>query len=147
MRLSSFYENPSEFFLFVKISFFSWESFRIFFICENLFFMTICVNLFLKSLWKKGCARIPASKTSLLSSKHDNDMFQVYAFALNSSYCMSNYFLLNKVSLNSLNSVGICTLLVVLVSLPSIFLIEYILTLIQQNHYLFFFLARLSFYQ
>ena len=69
--------------------------------------------------------RIPSFKTNLLSLKHDNDILLIsYVpslcfFALNSFYFMSDYFLLNKVSLNSLNSVAIFTPLAVLDSLPS----------------------------
>ena len=131
MRISSFYENPSEFFLFVRISFL-WPSMWIY---------------FLSLYGKKGAHEYQHLKPVFYHQNMRMICSKFMFFALNSSYCVSNYFLLNKVSLNSLNSVGICTLLVVLVSLPSIFFIEYILTLIQQNRYLFFFLGRLSFYQ
>ena len=51
-------------------------------------------------------------------------MFSFYVFTLNSSHFMSDYFLLNKVSLNSLNSVAISTPFAVLDISQSIFFME-----------------------
>ena len=48
------------------------------------------------------------------------------AFALNSFHLMSAYFLLNKVSLDSLNAVAIFTLFALLDCLPSFESIEFI---------------------
>ena len=58
-------------------------------------------------------------------------------FALNSSHFMG-IFLMNRVSLNSLNSILIFAPFVVLDSLSSIFLWDISLTLIQQSDQLFF---------
>ena len=70
---------------------------------------------------------MPSSKTNLLSSKLDSDIsLTSYVpilcfFALKSSIFCLTTFLLNKVPLNSLNSVAIFTPFAVLDSLPSMF--------------------------
>ena len=71
-------------------------------------------------------------------------------FVLNSSQFMSEYFLVDKVSLNSLNSnsfAAIFTNFAVLDSLPSMFFMEYIFDFNPTDSQSFFLQTPLSFYQ
>ena len=105
-----------------------WVSLLFMRISLNLFLlMVICQNLFFKSLWKWVSVWTPSFRTDLLSSKHDNDILSISYIP---TLCFLAWILLilcliiillNKVSLNSLNSVAIFTPFAVLDSLPSIF--------------------------
>ena len=68
-------------------------------------------------------------------------------FSSNSFHFLSDYFLLNKVSLNSLKSVAIFTPFAVLDSLPSIFFIEYIFDFNPTNSSFIFASDTSSFYK
>ena len=90
---------------------------------------TIYENLFEN---KAASVLILSYWTYRLSSKHDNDILLIsyvpslcFLFWILLLLCLI-IFLLNKVSLNSLNSVAIFTPFAVLDSLPSIFFMEYI---------------------
>ena len=117
----SFYENL----LYLPEFLFYENFFEFLFICENQFF-------FLRSLWKWASVSMHYLKHIFY---HRNTimifcrfrMFQVYVFCVEFfSFCVSLLFWLNKVSLNSLNSVAILTPFAVLDYLLSIFFIEYI---------------------
>ena len=110
-----------------------WESFWIFFICENFFLLwesfgisIICVNLIFLSLYEN---KLAYECHHLKQIFHHQNTIRIIVdficskfifFTLNSSHFFSGYFFsLNKVSLNSLNSVAIFTPFAVLDSLPS----------------------------
>ena len=89
---------------------------------------------------------MPLFETNLLSSKTDNDILSIslvptscFLLSLRLILCLS-IFLLDKVSLNSLNSVAIFTPFAVLVSLPSIPFMEYVFDFNAPNSSFFFFL-------
>ena len=94
-----------------------------------------------------------SSKDDLLSSKDENDILLIshvpsLCFLLWNLFILCLIiFLLNRVSLNFLDSVAIFTPFAVLNSLPSIFLLSTSLTLIRQIHQLHFLQTSLSFCQ
>ena len=105
-----------------------WSSVRIFSFYENLFesflYVIICDNLFFEDFMN-----ISKSMTASIWNKSfliKNRYWYFVDFVCSDFIFLTSIFLLNSVSLNSLNSVAIFTPFAILDSLPSICFMEYI---------------------